>query len=170
MKGKNKIIVLIAGFILALLLCYRLAISRTITLKQEYQSLRNQEILFKNTHAQMTLLKQKQHYYDSLLSKYHRNDGPLQNNLLKVINSFADSTNLKVVDFAEPHVVQTDDLKINSFRFSLEGDFNAIIQLIHQLEQKTKFDEVINVHFEKKKNFKTGYYYLRTNVLLKSFR
>ena len=53
--------------------------------------------------------------------------------------------------------------------FILEGNYNAIIQLIHQLEQKTKFGEVINLHFEKKKNFRSGTFYLQVTILLQSF-
>ena len=166
---KNKNILLIAGFVLALFFCYKLAISKTINQVQEYDRLKEQQILFKNTPKKLTLLKKKEVYYDSILNKFEFNGSSIQNNLLKTINAFATSNNLKVISFLEPHILFTDDLTIKTYEFVVQGDFNDINHLIHQLEQMTKFGEVINLHFEKKKNYRTDKQYLQARVLLKSF-
>ncbi len=169
MNNKTKNIILISGFLLVLILCYKLAINKTIDLKQEFKQLKEQEILFKNTPRQLSLLKQKQKYYDSILTKHKISGSSIQNNLLKVINTYADSTNIKVVTFLEPHIINQNDLKINTYQFTLQGKYNSIIKLIHLLEQETKFGEIINLHFEKKKNFRTNQYYLQAHILLRSF-
>lgn len=169
MTNKTKNIGLLLGFFIVLILCYRLAIAKTFALKNEYNNLKQQELLFTNTPKQLSLLKQKQKYYDSILNKYQLNGSSLQNSLLKTINEFAVNNNLKVKGFLEPHIIKQNDLTIKTYRFTLEGDFNAILKLTHKLEQRTKFGEVINLHFEKKKNFRTGKYYLQAFILLKSF-
>lgn len=169
MTNKTKNIVLLSGFLLTLIVCYHLAISNTLELKKQYNSLKQEETLFKNTPKQLSLLKQKLRYYDSILSKYQLGGSSIQNNLLKTINEFAESDNLKVIEFVEPHVINQNDLTIKTYQFTVEGDFNAILKLIHKLEQQTKFGEIINLNFEKKKNFRTGKYYLQAKVLLKSF-
>jgi hypothetical protein len=169
MTNKTKNIGLILGFVIVLILSYQLAISKTIDLKKEYNELKHQETLFKNTPKQLSLLRQKEKYYDSLLTKYQLNGSSLHNNLLKTINSFAQTNNLKVSGFLEPHVLNQNDLTIKTYQFTLQGDFNAILKLTHILEQQTKFGEIINLHFEKKKNFRTGKYFLQAFVLLKSF-
>ena len=151
------------------MLCYQLAIEKTFALRKEYNSLRQQESLFKNSPKQLSLLKQKEKYYDSVLTKYQLNGSSIQNNLLKTINSFAEDYNLKVIGFLEPHIFNQNDLIIKTYGFTLEGHFNAILKLTHKLEQQTKFGEIINLHFEKKKNFRTGKYYLQAKLLLKSF-
>ena len=104
-----------------------------------------------------------------MMSKYQINGTSIQNNLLKTINIYADSSNLKIMGFLEPHVVQKNDLKENTYQFTLEGDYNSLIKLIHKLEQNTKFGEIVNLHFEKKTNFRDGRSYLQVNVLLKNF-
>ncbi|WP_407556492.1 hypothetical protein [Winogradskyella sp. 4-2091] len=169
MSKKQKNIALIIGFVVALILCHQLAISNTLEQKKQYNSLKSQELLFKNAPKQLSLLKQKEVYYDSLLTKYQLDGSSIQNNLLKVINVFANDNNLKVVSFLEPHSITKNDLTIKTYEFVLEGNYNAINQLIHQLEQQTKFGEVINLHFEKKKNFRSGRYYLQARVLLRSY-
>lgn len=169
MSAKTKNIILIVGFLIAGVLCHELAISKTIALKKEHTTLTQQSNIFENVPKQIALLKHKEKYYDSLFLKYQLNGGSIQNNLLKTINSYADDNNLKIVSFLEPHIVNTSDLKISTYQFTLEGDYNNILKLIHKLEQETKFGEIINLHFVKKTNFKTGTDYLQAQVLMKNF-
>jgi len=169
MTNKQKNIVLIVGFIAVLYICYLLAISKTLEQKGQYNSLSKEVLLSKNAPKQLSLLKQKEIYYDSLLTKYQLDGSSIQNNLLKVINSYADANNLKVVSFLEPHVISQNDLSIKTYDFTLEGLYDDINKLIYLLEQQTKFGEIINLHFEKKKNFRIGRDYLQARVLLKSF-
>ncbi len=169
MTYKSKNILLITGFILVLVLSYQLTISKTVTLKQEYNTLKKEAQLFKNTPKQLSLLKQKQKYYDSLLNKHQIKSGSIQNNLLKTINTYAYNNKLKVIRFLEPHTSKSNDLIIKTHQFTVQGDYNTILKLIHRLEQQTKFGEIINLHFYKKKNFKTNTYYLQAQVILKSF-
>jgi len=167
MTSKQKNIALFIGFILTLVIGYKYAIANTLELKKEYNSLSEQEQLFKNVPKQLSLLKQKEKYYDSLLTKYQLNGSSIQNSLLKTINT-STTNNTQLVSFLEPHIFQKDNLTYKTYQFTLQGSFNDILQLIHKLEQDTKFGEIINLHFERKKNFKTGRNYLQANVLLRS--
>jgi hypothetical protein len=170
MTIKTKNIILITGFLLGLILSYQLAISKTVKIKKEYNILKHEETLFENTPRQVSMLQQKQDYYDALLSKHQLNgSSSVHNSLLKTINTFADSTNIKVVSFLEPHVIPNGDLKISTYQFILEGDFNALLKLIHKLEQGTKLGEITHLAFEKKTNFRTGQVFLQAHILLKSF-
>ncbi len=166
---KQKNIVLIVSFVIALLVCYQFAISKTIEQKRELNNLSKEALLFKNTPKKLSLLKQKNVYYDALLTKYQLDGSSLQNNLLKVINAFANDNNIKVVSFLEPHSITKNNLTIKTYEFVLEGSYNTINLLIYKLEQKTKFGEVVNLHFEKKKNFRTGKHYLQARVLLRNY-
>lgn len=169
MSNKTKNILLISGFLILLILSYNFAISNTIKLKKEHNTLKQQELFFENTPKQLSLLHQKQKYYDSLLNKYQINGSSIQNNFLKTINSFAETNDLKVINFIKPHTFNQNEITVKTYSFTLEGTYNNIVKLIHKLEQETKFGEIINFHFEKKKNFKTGYSYLQAHILLKSF-
>ncbi|WP_299363521.1 hypothetical protein [Winogradskyella sp.] len=169
MTKKQKNILLIIGFIISLYTCYQLAIGKTLEQKSQYNTLSKEVLLSKNAPKQLSMLRQKEVYYDSLLTKYQLDGSSIQNNLLKVINSYAENNNLKVVSFLEPHSITKNDLTVKTYDFTLQGQYNAINQLIYQLEQNTKFGEIVNLHFEKKKNFRTGKSYLQARVLLKSF-
>jgi len=169
MTNKTKNIVLVAGFIVVLILSYQFAISNTVALKKQFNDLKTQELLFKNAPKQLSLLKQKQNYYNGLLKKYQLGKGSLQNNLLKTINAYSDAYNFKVIHFLEPHLTQKEDITIKTYQFTLEGDYNTILMLIYKLEQDTKFGEIKSLHFKKEKNYRTGKHFLQAKILLKSF-
>jgi len=169
MTKKQKNIILIFSFFLALFICYWFAVSNTIEQKKRYKTLQLESKVFENSPKQLSILKQKETYYNSLLEEYQLDDSSLQNNLLKAINTFAEKNNIKVINFLEPHISKKNELTIKTYQFVLQGNYNSINKLIYKLEQDTKFGEIINFHFEKKKNFRTGKFYLQAKVLLKSF-
>ena len=169
MSQKTKNIVLIVGFFIVVIMAYKYAIANTLQLKNEYKVLQQDALVFDNMPLQLSSLKQKERYFDSLLIKYQLGESSMQNSMLNTINTYADANQLKVVDFIEPHSIKQNDLTVNTYQFTLEGNYNAILSLIYQLEQHTKFGEIINLYFKKQKNHKTGKYYLQASVLLKSF-
>lgn len=169
MTNKTKNIVLVGGFMLFLLFCYKLAISKTINLKKDYADLIFQETLFKNAPRELSVLQQKRDYYDSILQKNQLGNGSIQKSLLKTINNISDSTDIQILEFSEPHTIIKNDLRINTYQFTLEGDYFSLINLIFKLEQGTKFGEISHLHFEKKLNYRTGKYYLTAKVLIRSF-
>ena len=66
-------------------------------------------------------------------------------------------------------MIEQNELIAKTYEFSLEGNYNSILELIHHLEQNTKYGEVINVYFELKKQRRSRKNYLQARVLLKSF-
>ena len=169
MTNKNKNIALVIGFIIILILCYKLAISNTVMLKNQFNELKQQEVLFKNAPKQLSLLKQKQNHYNGLLKKHQLDGSSIQNNLLKTINSYSKTNGLKVIEFLEPHNTIKEDIVIKTYRFTLEGNYNAILGLIHKLEQDTKFGEIKSLYFKKEKNYRTGKHFLQAKIFLRSF-
>ncbi|WP_299112268.1 type 4a pilus biogenesis protein PilO [uncultured Winogradskyella sp.] len=169
MTQKTKNILLVVGFFLLIIIAYNYAIANTLQLKNEYKTLQQEALAFDNMPLQLSALKQRKHYYDSLLTKYQLSESSMQNNMLSAINTFADANQLKVVDFIEPHKIIQNDLIVNTYQFTLEGNYNAILSLVYQLEQHTKFGEIINLNFKKQKNYKTGRFYLQAHVLLRNF-
>lgn len=157
------------GFIVAITLCYKLSFTNTLKYKKEYNALIKEELASMDYPRQLSLLKQKETYYDSVLSIHQLKGGSIQNGLLRSINSFADENGLKVTNFLEPHISTVNDLTIKTYQFTLDGEYNAIIALIHRLEQGTKYGEIINLQIIKQTNFRTSKSFLQAVVFLKSF-
>jgi len=168
MSSKTRNMILVAGFLLACILCYVFAFSKTFDARTSFKELEKQETLFEDIPKQFSLLNQKMQYYDSLLHRYQLTETSIQNNLLKTINRKATELNIKVVQFNEPHVFSTGERSKNTYGFTLEGDFANLISVLHHLEQNTKYGEVLNMHFVKEKNHRRGTYYLQLHILLQN--
>lgn len=169
MRQKTKNILLVIGFFLIVIIAYRYAIVNTLQLKKEYGMLQKEALVFDNLPTQLSALRHKERYFDSLLTTYQLGESSMQNSMLNTINTYADANQIKVVDFIEPHRIKQQDLTVNTYQFTIEGNYNALLSLVHQLEQHTKFGEIINLNFKKVKNYKTGKHFLQASVLLKSF-
>lgn len=167
MNLKQKNIALFIGMLLLFWIAYQFSFSNTFALKKQYTNLKKEKELFTNVPQKMIQLKQQNVYYDSILrSKKISTESSFQNNLLRTITSFADTTNIKIVAFNNPHIFKTDNAIFNTFSFTLKGSFSRITQLIYQLEQNYKLGKVISVNFKKKKNYRRNVYFLECTVLL----
>lgn len=153
-KQKNNALGL--GFVGVLILGYFLSISETLAIKKNYESLQEQKRIYANIPERLQVLKQKEKHYDSLLQHYQITETSLQNNLLKTIDRYAENHTIKVVSFNEPHSVIQKGKKTHSYAFTVSGDFNSILGLAYQLEQKSKFGMVASLQFEKLKNYRTS--------------
>jgi hypothetical protein len=164
---KQKNIALLLGFVILFWIAYQLSFSNTFALKKQYAALKKEQELFSNISHKLIQLKQQNQYYDSILkSKKIATENSFQNNLLQTISSFADTTNIKIVSFQNPHLFKTDNAIINTYSFTVNGDFSKITQLIYSLEQQFKLGKIIFVHFVKKKNYRRNNYYLECTILL----
>ena len=151
-----------------LFVCYKLAVQRTLDYRSSYKNLQKETVLFENTPRQLSVLKQKEAYLDSILTTYRLGDTSIQNSLLTAINTMADTTDIKVVSFSEPHLVKEGELTVRTYGFTLEGNYADMINLIYQLEQRHRFGDITNLNFEKLKDYRRNRDYLQAKVLLKS--
>ncbi|QLE02037.1 hypothetical protein HX109_10905 [Galbibacter sp. BG1] len=169
MKGKTKNIILLLGFLITCFICYRFAISNTLEAYTTYKKLEQENLLFKNIPKQQVMLKKQNVYLDSLLNKYQIGGTSIQNNLLKNLNTNSDSLGLKLVEFEKAHVFEKKQLTINSHIFTLEGSYGDLLKLIYNLEQRTKFGEVVHVGLEKKKDLRTREERLEGNIIVQHY-
>lgn len=164
-KQKNSILVI--AILLLFWAAYQFSFSNTIELKNQYLSLKKEQKLYTNVAQKLTQLKQQNVYYDSILKlKKIETESSFQNNLLKTISAFTDTTNCTIVTFNKPHVFKTDNAQLNTFSFTINGNFSNITQLIYELEQHFKLGKIISVNFEKKKNYRRNTYFLECAILL----
>lgn len=139
MKIEHKNILLIGGFVLMLLIGYFAAFSETISVYSNYKMLSKQEAISTSMPQRRYALEKKKHYYDSLLTYYRISDTSLQNNLLATIERFAKDENLTIINFEKPHISKENDRTIQSYQFVVSGEYQAILNLAYQFEQRNKF-------------------------------
>ncbi len=151
---KNR--ALVGGTILVLIVGYYLSIQETLALKQNYTQLQTQEALFYNVPERLQKLQRKEVYYDSLLRHYQISETSLQNNLLQSLNRYAMEHPLTVVAFEEPHVDTQETYTTTTYRFTIKGEYDALLGLAYHLEQRVKFGRIAHLALSKQKSYSTG--------------
>lgn len=165
LNRKNKL--LLFGFLVALCICYSFAISNTIKYYKEYHS--KNEMITDNTSSPKLAhqLRQKEKQLDQMLSHYNITASEsFQNDLLKQLNTYSDSYQLKIIDFKEPHITTEKGFVTTSYIFSLEGSFNGCLALLNKIENNPTLGSIKHLNFMKKKNFKTNIDLLSVEVIL----
>lgn len=96
-------------------------------------------------------------------------DSSVQNYLLEFLNTKSESVDFTILEFKEPHVFSQNGATTTSYRFTLEGSYEEIEQVLYSLEQEYNFGRIAHVHFEKKKDYRKGKNYLECFVIIESF-
>ncbi|MEN1784419.1 MAG: hypothetical protein AAGF77_04690 [Bacteroidota bacterium] len=151
MSSRSKLIGVALAIVVALLLCYQLALSKTFALYKEYQTLQKETALSLRIPKELQLLAGKEQSLDATLKEMNLGDTSVENNLLGAITRGAAEGTVRIVDFQETHSVTTNDLTIDTYRFSLEGSFNDILKVVHGLELQGSFGKVVHADFVKNK-------------------
>ncbi|KAA3615875.1 MAG: hypothetical protein DWP94_15210 [Flavobacterium sp.] len=169
MQQRNKNIILVLGFAVVLFMAYKLSISKTIELKQEIAMLKSEVDRSEELPVLLANLSSREKYADSILNVNNIENVSIQNNLLELLNRQSLDTGVRIVEFSQPHKFVGESVNKTSFQFKLEGEYNQIERIIHLLEQEYNLGEVINLHFEKKRDYRRGMDYLECQVILESF-
>lgn len=155
-----------AGMLLLLFASYKLAVQKTIVARNEYRELASRSDLTGDIPGQIAVLRQKETYLDSILSKMDLGNTSVQNNLLRALNREAGKNGVRVMDFNEPHIFMGDGHLTSTCSFALRGGFGDILRTVHTLEQKGSFGKVVHLDLEKKKDFRTAESYLEAIVFV----
>lgn len=168
MSQRTKNILLIIGFCLSLAIAYNLAFSKTIALRNSINTLEIKTESLENTTNIAINLEQREQFVDSILSLNNMKGNSVQNNLLEFLNSRSETGNFIISDFNEPHTSTENGATTTSYRFTLEGSYDAIEQVLYSLEQEYNFGRIAHVHFQKKKDYRKNKNYLECFVIVES--
>jgi|LakMenE18May11ns_1017448.scaffolds.fasta_scaffold9952541_4 hypothetical protein len=164
LNRKNKL--LIGCFFLVLFLCYNLAIKKTIYYYSQYNSQKELLNNINNSPRVLANLLARDKQINQWLSKNDIMSSSFQSELLKQLNEYCSSHNLKITDFKEPHVIIEKQTEISSYFFSVEGNFNYTLGLINKIENNPNLGLIKHLTTEKKMNYKTNEEFIVTNVII----
>lgn len=166
MKLDNRNKVLIAACLVLLVATYKLALSKTLAAQKEYSTLKSKSIRAGDIPERLALLTQKERYYDSIMRQMDLGDTSFQNNLLRTINEQAKIRNVKVMDFNPPHVHTVNDNTLLTHSLILNGGYTHILQVIHMLERKGSFGNIVHMDFEKQKDYRKRKAFLEATIFV----
>jgi len=168
MKQRHKNIVLIVGFVLILMLGYRMTIAKTLVLKAEVTQLQTEAKALTNLDQRTSNLEQKERYLDSILAQKNLTNNSLQNNLLSFLTKESDKSGFSISEFKEPHVIVKDNLTQTSYQFTLKGTYKHLEKVLYQLEQRESFGRLVHIDFKKERDHRKGRDFLEVAVIVRT--
>ena len=150
LNSKNKILVI--SSILFLIIAYKLSISKTYFYYSENRKIIEKLTDFENEKKQLSYLYSKNKTLDAILKNNKTSDSVTnyQNYLLKTVSELCSSNNVKIIQFEEPEIVNTESGEISHYKFTLEGNFNNTIAFLNQFETKSYIGNILHFSTEKK--------------------
>jgi len=168
MNQRNKNILLCAGFFLSMIIGYQLAISKTMTLKEEVAQLKEDAKEIDRLSSLGLNLNAREKYVDSILAKNNIRTNSVQNNLLAFLNGRAEADQFTIVAFNEPHIVQSENHNVTSYQFELRGSYKSLEHVLYALEQQQSFGTITHVDFTKKRDYRKRKDYLELLVIVEN--
>lgn len=154
MEYKKKNIILLASFVLMVLVSYQFAIKRTLDMKLLCEQQQTEIDLLSNASEKIAYYTQQNRTLDSILKSFEVTvESSYEQTLLNAVTKHAKSKKLQIISFQKPHVFKDDDFEIKTYTISLKGNFSDLFQF-HKLMEKDRLGKIMNVFFEKKRNYK----------------
>ncbi|PQJ15306.1 hypothetical protein [Aureicoccus marinus] len=167
LNRKNQL--LLAGVVFFGLLSYQLAIKKTKDQYFEYSKARKEQATVNQLPFRLNALKAKERELDEILGSMNLNGGSQQSELLKLLNQEIEGTGVRIKEFLSPHRSKVGEEVMNTYRFTLKGDFVGILKVINTIENSKGFGAVTHIDYQKKRNYRSGRTDLFATVLLSQF-
>ncbi|WP_157594942.1 hypothetical protein [Psychroflexus tropicus] len=166
MKTKNSLMII--GVILLLIIAYFLAIQKTIDLAQSYENLLNNKRNTEEYAIRKVQLEARKDSLQAILGGFKSSSVYLQNKLLVKLDEYSRANKVKIIAIEEPFKFEINEVVVNYFRFTLEGDYASMAKTLHQIETGSNFGEIVSLQFKKEKDKRKKYEYLQAQAILKT--
>jgi hypothetical protein len=145
---RKKIKLLGAAGVLALLVCYKLSIARTVEEYRLYKT-NKQATLSSGAGAPTGMqLEQKEKQLNQQLERFVLDTLDNSKNLLSIIGNYCNSHDLTLKDYLPYPVTQADTLQVLTRYVNVEGPYLDCLKLVYELETRHKAGRVSAVFFK----------------------
>lgn len=165
---QKKCLALLIGFVLFLVIGYKLAFSKTFELKNEI-TIKEQKIKWlKEKEKDLPFLKAKM----DLIEKAYSNDTTsVRDKLTASISEFADNNSCTVTEIPSNSSYLKDNLLIQTNTFTIKGQFHDLLRLIYLIETEYKISaKIMSARFYSIKEIQNKRKNLYLTLITQSFK
>ena len=138
--------------ILALIICYKLAISNTITEYKKYNIALTENNEINQSGDLLTDLNYREQKINDLFNKFVLDTLQPSKNLLNVSSEYCGENNLKLKEYRPWHFSKNDSIQVLTRIITVEGSFIDCVKLLHELESVRKLGKVGSADFRSYKD------------------
>jgi hypothetical protein len=165
---KNKCLALSGGFLLFLFVVYEFSLSDTIKLSGDIKEKEQKLSWLKEKEKELPALKARMAEFEKACSK---NDSlAVRDKLTAFISDFAEKNNCLVTEIPVNSSFKNENLNIQTNSFTIKGNFNNLLTLLHRLENEYKYvAKIMSSRFYSVKDMESKRKYLYLTIITQSF-
>lgn len=133
----KKCYLLFAGFVIFLLVGYKLSFSETISLSADIKEKEQKLSWLKEKEKELPALKARMAEFEKAYSK--NDSSSVRDKLTAFISDFADKNNCLVTEIPLNSSFKNNNLKVQTNTFTIRGNYNHLVTLLFQLEKEYKY-------------------------------
>lgn len=166
---KYKFFVLIVFIMLASILIYRMAISKTIDKYGQCNKLKIDLEMINDAPQRIANIQIKLKRIENVIGSI---DPTIQNQeaIFELVSNYCNQNHATLIEISNPVLTEKGDFLIETHRIELEGSFIKLNRFIYLLEQKYNIGHVVSVRFQTKQNRKTKRVRLHATVYIQNIK
>lgn len=170
LSQKYRFYLLITGSFLFLIIAWKLALTRTFTLKKQCNNIEQQLIAIENAPQQIADYQVRLKMIESRIGSNISSDKNINQLLLEKVSHYCKTNYIKFYELPQAHTIINNEYIIETNKVVLEGSFIKLLKLFYQLEIEKRYGKIISANFESVKNLKTNRIQLYLTVYLQNIR
>lgn len=152
-KKKNRLLIGVA--VLLIFIIYTFAIKKTLLAKNDCTNTEKQMLIAENAPMLASQLEKELKQMDARIGTDSLKDKNSGQALLELVANYCQTNQAVLREFPATTVTEQEKLIVETNLFIVQGSFSTLINLIYQLEQKSKLGKVASVHYQLKKDLKS---------------
>jgi hypothetical protein len=165
---KNKCLALFGGFVLFMFIVYEFSLSDTLRLSDDIKEREQKLSWLKEKEKELPALKARMAEFEKA---YSRNDSmAVRDKLTAFISDFAEKNNCLVTEIPVNSSFKNENLNVQTNSFTIKGNFNNLLTLLHRLENEYKYvAKIMSSKFYAVKDMQTKRKHLYLTIITQSF-
>ncbi|WP_438422974.1 hypothetical protein [Aquimarina macrocephali] len=163
---KQKLIGLIAIGILLFMAANKRSFKITRQAYDQVQQLEDKLEYVNSSTTDVTQTQVELKFYDKIIGKQGIEPEEIQQQILDFTSSY---DNVYVFNLDEIHIAESNGFNVISNQLTLEGDFNALLEIVYAFEKEFKFSNIVSISFTKEKEFQTRKNKLRVKIIFQNY-
>jgi hypothetical protein len=152
-NGKQIWMLTLAGIILVTIATYSFAIKKTIDTISNCNAMTHTLDSANLAPQYMQSLQQEIELFSKNIGNSNISDMDFQISLIQVVGDYCKLHGMTVQSFPNPHVFTKEKFQLQTYRFTVAGNYAKHVQLLQMLEHRNIGAKIVSVHFETQKQF-----------------
>jgi hypothetical protein len=165
---KQKSYLLFTGLVLFLFIGYKFSFSDTFIMKGQIEEKEGKLAWLKDKEKELPVLKAKMAEFEKAYSK--SDSTAVRDKLTAYISDFAETNNCLVTEIPVNSSFKNDNLRVQTNTFTIKGNFNNLLSLLHKLENEYKYvAKIMSTRFYSTQDMQTKKKNLFLTIITQSF-